>query len=175
MIVSIQTYGYVLLRFHPHLHCLVPDGLFLPDGSFLPTPAPDPELLMRAFRHGLLKAMLAREIITERMVELLFSWRHPGFSVYRGQPVQPEDTAARERLARYILHAPFSQEKITYDRSTRTIACVSQKNKGNPKISPDGVTVLLLWIGLPPSSPSSRTKGSSLCVFTGATPMSARA
>ena len=59
-----------------------------------------------------------------------------------------EDTAARERLARYILHAPFSQEKITYDRSTRTIACASQKNKGNPKISPDGVTVLpaLDWL-----------------------------
>ena len=66
MIASIQTYGDNLLRFHPHLHCLVSDGLFLLDGSFLPVPAPDPELLMRAFRHGLLKALLAREIITEQ-------------------------------------------------------------------------------------------------------------
>jgi transposase-like protein len=40
MIVSIQTYGDDLLRFHPHLHCLVSDGLFLPDGSFLPVPLP---------------------------------------------------------------------------------------------------------------------------------------
>lgn len=101
MIVSIQTYGADLVRFHPHLHCLVSDALFLSDGSFLPAPAPDPEALMRAFRHRLLKALLAREIITEQMVELLLSWRHPGFSVYQGPPVPPEDTAARERLARY--------------------------------------------------------------------------
>jgi hypothetical protein len=103
---------------------------------------------MRAFRHGLLKAMLAREIITETDGRTVIFLAPPGFSVYRGQPVQPEDTAARERLARYILHAPFSQEKITYDRSTRTIACASKKNKGNPKISPDGVTVLpaLDWL-----------------------------
>jgi hypothetical protein len=107
-------------------------GLILPDGSFLPTPAPDPELLMRAFRHGLLKAMFAREIITERMVELYFPGATPA-SPSIGATRPTEDTAARKRLARYILHASFSQEKITYDRSTRTIACASQKNKGNPK------------------------------------------
>jgi hypothetical protein len=148
MIVSIQTYGEELLRFHPHLHCLVSDGLFLPDGSFLPIPAPDPEVLMRAFRHRFLKALLAREIITEQMVELLLSWRHPGFSIYQGQSVQPEDTVARERLARYILHAPFSQERFTYDRSTRTIVCEFKKNKRNSKDTPDGVAVFpaLDWL-----------------------------
>ena len=100
---------------------------------------------MRAFRHRLLKTLLAREIITEQIVELLLSWRHPGFSVYQGQPVSPEDTEARERLARYILHAPFSQERISYDRSTRTMVCESRKNNGGP--SP-AVTVLpaLDWL-----------------------------
>jgi transposase-like protein len=141
MIVSIQTYGNDLLRFHPHLHCLVSDGLFLPDGSFLPVPAPDPEVLMRAFRHRLLKALLARQIITEQRVELLLSWRHPGFSVYQGQPVPPEDTAARERLARYILHAPFSQKRMIYDRSARTVACESKKYNGNWQNTPGGITV----------------------------------
>jgi hypothetical protein len=133
MIVSIQTYGDDLLRFHPHLHCLVSDGLFLPDGSFLPVPAPEPEMVMRAFRHRLLKALLAREIITPQMVELLLSWRHAGFSAYQGEPVPPDDTAARERLARYILHAPFSQERMTYDRSAGTVACESRKKNGDPK------------------------------------------
>ena len=141
MIVSIQTYGDDLLRFHPHLHCLVSDGLFLPGGSFLPVPAPDPEVLMRAFRHRLLKALLAREIITPQMVELLLSWRHPGFSVYRGDPVQPDDTAARERLARYILHAPFSQERMIYDRSAGTVASKSKKKNGDPENTSCAVTV----------------------------------
>jgi hypothetical protein len=83
----------------------------LPGGSFLSVPAPDPEVLMRAFRHKLLKTLLAQEIITPQMVGLLLSWRHPGFSVYRGEPVQADDTAARERLARYILHAPFPRKE----------------------------------------------------------------
>jgi len=44
----------------PHLHCLVSDGLFLPDGSFLPVLALEPEIVMRAFRHRLQKALLAQ-------------------------------------------------------------------------------------------------------------------
>lgn len=161
MILSMQTYGDDLVRFHPHLHCLAADGLFLPGGSFLPVPAPDPELLMQAFRHRLLKTLLGRGIIAEPMVELLLSWRHPGFSVYQGQPVQPEDTRGRERLARYILHAPFSQERITYDRSTKTIGCESKKN------TRDGVTVVpaLDWLaGLVMHLPD---KGQQLLRFYG--------
>jgi Putative transposase/Transposase zinc-binding domain len=131
MIASIQTYGDDLGPFHPHLHCLVSDGLFLADGSFFPISAPDPQTLMSAFRHRLLKVLLSREIISSRMVELLLSWRHPGFSVYQGEPVPPEDTAARERLARYILHAPFSQPRVSYDRAEQTVACESKKkNRG---------------------------------------------
>ena len=90
MIASIQTYGDNLLRFHPHWHCLVSDGLFLLDGSFLPVPAPDPELLMRAFRHGLLKALLAREIITEQIIELLLSWHIPASPCIRANPSNPK-------------------------------------------------------------------------------------
>ncbi len=98
MIVSIQPFGDDLLRFHPHLIAWFPTVFSYPT-AFPADSGPDPEVLMRAFCHRLLKALLAREIITEQMVELLLSWRHPGFSVYRDQPVQPEDIAARERLA----------------------------------------------------------------------------
>jgi Putative transposase len=136
MIASIQTHGDDLGPFHPHLHCLVSDGLFLADGSFFPISAPDPQTLMSAFRHRLLKVLLSREIISSRMVELLLSWRHPGFSVYQGEPVPPEDTAARERLARYILHAPFSQPRVSYDRAEQTVACESKKKNRGTTVFP---------------------------------------
>jgi len=64
MIASIQTYGDDPTRYHPHLHCLVADGLILRDGSFLPIPRPDPVQIMLLFRHKLLKTLLAKEKIS---------------------------------------------------------------------------------------------------------------
>ena len=84
MISSIQTYGDDPTRFHPHLHCLVGDGLILPDASFVPISRPDPVRIMLLFRDKLLRTLLAKERITRRLIDILFSWRHTGFSVYQG-------------------------------------------------------------------------------------------
>lgn len=37
MVGAIQTFGQ-LIQWHPHIHALVSEGVFLPDGSFLPLP-----------------------------------------------------------------------------------------------------------------------------------------
>ena len=121
MIASIQTYGDDPTRFHPHLHCLLPDGLVLPDGAFLPIPPPDPVQIMLLFRHKLLKTLLAEEKITQRLVDILLSWRHPGFSVFQGEPVAPGDHEARERLARYCVHPPIALHRLHYDRQTHRV------------------------------------------------------
>ena len=75
MISSIQTYGDDATRFHPHLHCLVADGLLLPGGALMCIPAPDPVQIMLLFRHRLLKYLLAEEMITQRLVDILLSWK----------------------------------------------------------------------------------------------------
>ena len=100
MISSVQTYGDDPTRFHPHAYCLAADGLLGPDGGFFPIPQPDPVQIMMLFRHRLLRSLLAKERISDRVVEILLSWRHPGFSVFQGDPVSPEDQESRERLAR---------------------------------------------------------------------------
>ena len=122
MIASLQTYGDDPTRFHPHLHCLVADGLLLPDGSFIPIPRPDPVRIMLLFRHKLLKLLLAREKISPHLVEILLSWRHPGFSVFQGDPVSPDDHQSRQRLASYICHPPMALERLHYDPQTRQVA-----------------------------------------------------
>ena len=37
MVGAIQTFGD-LIHWHPHIHALVSEGVFLPEGTFLPLP-----------------------------------------------------------------------------------------------------------------------------------------
>ena len=138
MVASIQTYGDHPARFHPHLHCLVADGLALPDGSFLPIAQPDPVQIMLLFRHKLLKTLLAKEKITQRLVDILLSWRHPGFSVFQGDSVSPEDHEARERLARYCVHPPMALDRLRYDPQNHQVT-YQPKNHGR-SVGPDSPT-----------------------------------
>ena len=52
--------------------------------------------------------------ITEEVVKLILSWRHSGFNVHGGHRIQPGDEKATENLARYVVRASFSQERMTY-------------------------------------------------------------
>jgi hypothetical protein len=114
MISSLQSYGDDPTRFHPHVHSLVTDGLVSADGSFVPIPCPDPVQIMELFRHKLVKALLAREKISPRLVEIMQNWRHPGFSVFQGERIDPDDHEARQRLAGYMVHPPIALERLRY-------------------------------------------------------------
>jgi hypothetical protein len=130
------------------LHCLLSDGCFSRDGQFHPISWIDTEKLMRLFRHRLFKALLARELITPAMVDLLLSWQHPGFSVFRGEPVQPDDRAARERLVRYLLHPPFALDRLHYDSHTGTVTYHPEKkgsDRGSNSDSP-AISSALDWL-----------------------------
>ena len=88
--------------------------------------------------------LLAEEKITQHTVELLLSWRHSGFSVFAGDVVEPDDRAGLERLAAYILHAPFSQARIAYNRQARTVTCYRRKVK--PGQAPAVIRPALDWL-----------------------------
>jgi len=45
---------------------------------------------------------------------MLFNWRHSGFQVFCGERIFPQDETAMENLARYIIRASFSQERMQY-------------------------------------------------------------
>jgi len=40
-------------------------------------------------------------------------WRHTGFNVYCGKRILPRDQTSMENLARYIIRASFSLERMT--------------------------------------------------------------
>jgi hypothetical protein len=48
-------------------------------------------------------------------------WRHSGFNVHCGPRILPRQADAMENLARYIIRASFSQERLSYDAQSATV------------------------------------------------------
>jgi hypothetical protein len=78
---------------------------------------------MLLFRHHLLKNLLACGRIGQATLDILDRFHHPGFSAYEGEGVAAGDSAARERLASYLVHAPFSLARLRYDRHAGIVTC----------------------------------------------------
>ena len=57
---------------------------------------------------------LAKGRITQDLIAMLSHWRHSGFQVFCGERIFPQDETAMENLARYIIRASFSQERMQY-------------------------------------------------------------
>jgi hypothetical protein len=52
--------------------------------------------------------------INDAVIENMLTWRHSGFNVYCGPTIWPNNDQGLEDLARYIIRACFSQERMTY-------------------------------------------------------------
>lgn len=63
------------------------------------------------------------------------------FSVFRGEPVQPDDRAARERLVRYLLHPPFALDRLHYDSHTGTVSYHPEKKGSDRGSNSDSPTI----------------------------------
>jgi hypothetical protein len=69
------------------------------------------------------------------MIRMLSSWRHSGFHVFCGNRISPQDETAMENLARYIIRASFSQERMTYLDQEATVIYTA-KDGTDQKIFP---------------------------------------
>lgn len=58
--------------------------------------------------------LLAKGKVTQDMIALLDKWRYTGFNVFAGSRILPRQEKFMENLARYIIRASFSQERMTY-------------------------------------------------------------
>ena len=95
-----------------HTHILVTDGCYYDNGMFRVSPPLELKKLEAIFRHKVFKMLLAKGKITQEMIAMLSKWRHSGFHVFCGNRISPSDDTAMENLARYIIRASFSQERI---------------------------------------------------------------
>ncbi len=112
-VITVQTFGDAL-NFNPHLHIIATDGCFYGNGSFIVCPRPDGKTLDELFRHEVFKLLKSEGKITDSIMENMMNWRHTGFNVYCGDAIWPNNKEGLENLARYIIRASFSQERMTY-------------------------------------------------------------
>ncbi len=111
--IAVQTYGD-FLNFNPHLHAIVSDGCFSKDGDFYMAPGFMLEDLKEIFQYEVLKMLKKEGKITDAIIENMLSWRHSGFHVYIGDRILSDDQTGLGNLARYIIRACFSQERMVY-------------------------------------------------------------
>jgi hypothetical protein len=81
---------------------------------FRVVPPPDLKKLEAIFRHKVFEMLLAKGGITRGLTAMLSNWRHSGFRVFCGNRLGLEDEMGMENLARYIIRASFSQERMQY-------------------------------------------------------------
>ena len=96
--------------------------------------------------------LLAKGRITKDLIAMLSNWHHSGFQVYCGERIFPQDETAMETLARCIIRASFSQERMQYLAEPSKV--VYRAKDGPRKRSS------MPWSGWPPCVPTSRTEGS---------------
>jgi len=104
-------------------------GAFDADGGFTVLPPISRKVLEPWFRKDVL-ALLRREgLVSEALAEKMLAWRHTGFSAHNAVRVRARDAAGRRRLAQYMLRAPFSLEKMSYEPVSGTVIYRSRMHK----------------------------------------------
>ena len=94
---------------------LAADGAFLADGSFAALPPVPQTLLAEGLRRAVLGFLVKNEALADELPNRMLGWRRAGFSAHNEVRVPAEDAEGRKNLAGYMLRAPMSLEKMTYD------------------------------------------------------------
>jgi hypothetical protein len=126
-VLAIHTFGDYL-NFHPHVHMLVSNGLFIPSGLFYCMPPVDLQTLEELFREHVLGFLVAKGKLDPVFAQKLRAWRHSGFGVHNGKVIAKDDRAGLERVAQYIARNSFSESKMTYNEATGVVLYRSKSN-----------------------------------------------
>ena len=86
--------------------------------------------------------------INDAVIENMLNWRHSGFNVYCSNAIGPHNKEGLENVARYIIRASFSQERMTYvpahESSHGTAKVIYESKDGKTKETFDALDWLAL-------------------------------
>lgn len=111
MIATVQSHGE-LAHWHPHVHCLVTDGVFTKDETFIPFLEMAVEPFLKLWEKKVFDFLLRRGRVSQDIVNQMRSWRHSGFSVHKKVLIAEDDPDGLESLIQYIARCPFSLGRI---------------------------------------------------------------
>ena len=133
IVVAIQTFGDYA-RWHPHLHALVADGLFLESGYFFVMPKVDLRPLRELFRAHVLKLLKKEGLIDDSFIKMIMAWQHvSGFNIHNEVRIKPDDEKGIESLSQYIIRNTFSLEKLKYEAGDKSVIYRSKMTHGKNK------------------------------------------
>ena len=136
LVAVVQTFNSDL-RWNPHIHALVSRGAWDEQGHWISLPSIDARAAELLFRHKVLSLLYEAGLIDERHVDLLLSWQHhTGFSVDNSVTVDPEDAEALERLTRYLMRAPVSLERLSWDDEAGEVHYAMRRGHDDPHHTP---------------------------------------
>jgi len=111
MIAGIQTFGD-LINWHPHIHAIVPEGVFLSSGTFCPIDTVTDEMFCNRWQEKVFRFLKKAGLIDDEVIDSMKSWKFSGFSVNRDVRIEAGDKAGMMRLIQYIARCPFSLERM---------------------------------------------------------------
>ena len=134
------------------MHVLAADGAFLSDGRFVPLPPVPETLLVEGFRCAVLAMLVGQHGLSEELRSRMLGWRYSGFWVHHQVHIAAEDAEGRKKLAGYMLRAPMSLEKMTYDAASGAVIYRSKMHLGlkrNFQVVPGAQWLALLCRHIP--------------------------
>lgn len=111
MISGVQTFGD-LINFHPHIHALVPCGIFLKSGCFVPIDGIPTEKFLTLWQKKVFALLLNEDRITPELIADMSRWRHSGFSMDQSVYVEKGDNKGIQRIIEYMARCPFSLSRV---------------------------------------------------------------
>jgi hypothetical protein len=120
MIGAVQTFGD-LVHWHPHIHAIVPEGVFTHSGHFVHIPDILKHRAVEFWQERVFALLLDEHKINDEIAGNMRGWRHSGFSVDDSVRIERGDKAGMQRLIEYIARCPFSLGRMISQNSDGTI------------------------------------------------------
>ena len=90
-------------------------------GDWRPIFGWDRPVLRELFEVEVFRFLREKELLNAERMQLIRSWRHSGFGVHVGEAIGPGERQALEHVARYLLRAPVSLERLWYNPEAGTV------------------------------------------------------
>jgi len=120
-VMTIQTFGDYA-KWHPHIHSLVPDGLFRNSGIFYVMPRNSIRPLAELFQANMLKMLQKEGLIDDSFISMIMKWRYTsGFSVDNSVRIKRGDADGLTALCRDTPIMVLDEATAFVDTETESI------------------------------------------------------
>ena len=111
MICAPQTFGD-LLNAHPHVHAIVPEGVFTETGHFVHIADTWMHRAIEIWQEKVFDLLVDEHRIDLDVVANMRGWKHSGFSVNNSVRIEAADKDGMQRLIEYISRCPLSLSRM---------------------------------------------------------------